>query len=265
MGLAFDGQSAIAQLGLDSFWQSLVNSGQLDSPEMSFRLRRSASSSDVDGGEFTLGGTNPSLYTGDIEFTDLVDQSVLSSWLLSLGGVFPFCFLTDDCVINGVWKGVTVQGQNVAVASGFSAVSVIDTGSNLIGGPSADVAAIYAAIPGSQSIGDGLYSFRKPLCPNFNFYRTLNADANEACTTNVSIALRFGSKWWPINPPDMNLGLVNSGSSDCVGGIFDLAAGSDIPVGPGYPGWVMGGTFLKNVYSVFRAKPASIGFAAPSP
>jgi cathepsin D len=28
------------------------------------------------------------------------------------------------------------------------------------------------------------------------------------------------------------------------------------------PGWVVGDTFLKNVYSVFRANPPSIGFAA---
>jgi cathepsin D len=28
------------------------------------------------------------------------------------------------------------------------------------------------------------------------------------------------------------------------------------------PGWIIGDTFLKNVYTVFRANPASVGFAA---
>ena len=56
----------------------------------------------------------------------------------------------------------------------------------------------------------------------------------------------------------MNIGPVDSGLSDCVGGIFDMVAESNIPAGPGTPGWVVGGTFLKNVCSVFPASPPSV-------
>ena len=59
----------------------------------------------------------------------------------------------------------------------------------------------------------------------------------------------------------MNLGRVSSGSSLCAGGIFDLTAGSSIGQGGGNPSWVVGATFLKNVYSVFRSQPAAVGFA----
>ena len=62
----------------------------------------------------------------------------------------------------------------------------------------------------------------------------------------------------------MNHGPVSTGSSDCVGAIFDLTAGTSITVGSGNPGWVVGDTFLKNVYTVFRAVPQSVGFAALS-
>lgn len=69
--------------------------------------------------------------------------------------------------------------------------------------------------------------------------------------------MAFGGKAWPINPEDMNRGPISSGSSVCAGAIFVL----DIGGGGGNPAWIVGGTFLKNVYSVFRSQPASIGFA----
>ena len=50
-------------------------------------------------------------------------------------------------------------------------------------------------------------------------------------------------------------------SSDCLGGIFDLTQGSSIEAGSGNPNWVVGDVFLKNVYSVYRLSPPSVGFA----
>ena len=80
-----------------------------------------------------------------------------------------------------------------------------------------------------------------------------------ACTTNVSISISFGGKAWPIDSQDMNLGRVSTNSSVCGGSIFDLAINGT--GGVGFPSWVMGATFFKNVYSVFRYQPAAIGFA----
>ena len=69
---------------------------------------------------------------------------------------------------------MTVQGQSIAIATGPSALSSIDTGATLIGGPPADVRAIYAAIPGAQSPGKGgFWEFRMFLFPNFKFSRML--------------------------------------------------------------------------------------------
>ncbi|KAJ7692709.1 aspartic peptidase domain-containing protein [Mycena rosella] len=60
------------------------------------------------------------------------------------------------------------------------------------------------------------------------------------CNTNVSVSVSFGGQTWSIDPQDMNQGPVSSGSDQCFG--------SAMP-------------FLRNVYSVFRELPPSIGFA----
>jgi cathepsin D len=222
IGLAF---TAIASSGATPFWEALVNANQLSSPEMSFWLSRStdASQTEVLGGVFTLGGTNSSLYSGDIEFINM-PGSTPSFWLLSL-------------------SAVSVGGTSVAITTGNTALAAIDTGTTLIGGPTADVAAIWAAVPGSAASQDSQGFFEFP------------------CSTQVTISLSFGGKLWPISTKDMNLGQVSRGSSQCLGSIFDLSMGSNIPSGSGNPSWVVGDTFLKNVYSVFRASPPSIGFA----
>ena len=87
LGLAF---APLAATQSTPFWQALVTNGQLDTPEMSFWFSRSPSGpdNDVPGGVFTLGGANSSLYTGDIEFTNLA-VTTPTFWAVSLTGVFP--------------------------------------------------------------------------------------------------------------------------------------------------------------------------------
>ncbi|KAF9482266.1 acid protease [Pholiota conissans] len=220
MGLAFD---TIASTGATPFWQTLASNGQLSSPEMSFWLARSsdAQTQDVPGGVFTLGGTNSSLFSGNIEFLDLTGTP--SFWLLSM-------------------SNITVNGKSVQISTGNAAVSAIDTGTTLIGGPTADVAAIKAAVGGSDSPSSSGF---------FNF----------PCTTELQVSLSFGGSLWPINSADMNIGQEPNDPSLCIAAIFDLSQGTNIDANSNNPNWVVGDTFLKNVYSVFRSSPASVGFA----
>ncbi|RXW25045.1 hypothetical protein EST38_g804 [Candolleomyces aberdarensis] len=221
LGLAFQ---TIASTGGVPFWQNLLNDDQLESPEFSFWLARSDSRGDdsAPGGVFTLGGTNSSLYSGEIEFLDM-PGSRPSYWLLPL-------------------QSVTVQGERVSIATGNSALSAIDTGTTLIGGPSDDVASIWAQVPGATQAANqqGFWTF--------------------PCSTEVNVTMSFGGRSWAISSEDMNLGPVTTSGRTCAGAIFDLNMGSNIPAGSG-PSWVVGATFLKNVYSVYRANPPSIGFA----
>ena len=83
MGLAFQ---ALARTGALPFWQAATNGNLFNSPEMSFYLARNpkpeTETSLAYGGVFTLGGTNATFFSGNIEYHDLA--STPSFWLLSL-------------------------------------------------------------------------------------------------------------------------------------------------------------------------------------
>ncbi|KAJ6533160.1 aspartic peptidase domain-containing protein [Mycena capillaripes] len=180
-----------------SFLQSLLSNGELGSGEMSFWLNRLAGTGDAQqeapGGAFTLGGTNASLYSGDIEFlTAAGSPTTTENWML-------------------VVEDLTVQGKSVEITAGPSALATFDVSG--------------AGIAGRLQI------------------------------------ISFGGRSWPINPVDMNLGPIAVGSSQCFGAIYELSPGITAVNTTGGPNWVIGATFLKNVYSVFRPTPFSIGFA----
>ncbi|PPQ78252.1 hypothetical protein CVT25_011711 [Psilocybe cyanescens] len=221
MGLAF---SSIASTHATPFWQAL-GSDQLSAPELGFWLQRSNDDEvlETPGGVFTLGGRNTSLFSGDVDFNNM-PTSQATFWLQTL-------------------SAASVNGKSVTI-SADTAISAIDTGTTLIGGPRKDVAAIWAAVPGATSAGSDN--------PGFFVF---------PCTTDVTVSLAFGGKTWPISTQDMNFGPVTPRSSMCLGAIFDLSQGTNITPGPGTPGWIIGDTFLKNVYTVFRATPPSVGFA----
>lgn len=85
MGLAFQSLASTKAL---PFWQALVNNNQWASPEMSFWLTRfiddTSATTNEPGGDLTLGGTNSSLYTGDIQFLNMPSGVTQSFWLLEM-------------------------------------------------------------------------------------------------------------------------------------------------------------------------------------
>lgn len=61
-------------------------------------------------------------------------------------------------------KAIIVQGKSISLPSGIASYAAIDTGTTLVAGPAASIAAIYAQIPGSQpgtGSWEGFYSYRK--------------------------------------------------------------------------------------------------------
>lgn len=141
--------------------------------------------------------------------------------------------------------GVTVNGQSVSISTGTAAVSAIDTGTTLIGGPTDGVQAIYQSIPNSQALSgemEGFFAFRAYPVDQLAFCGSNAANLSSACSTSVQVSLSFGGSSWPISTDDMNLGTVSDNL--CVGGIFDLGEGSNVGTGSGNPSWVVGDTFL---------------------
>ncbi|EIN11518.1 acid protease [Punctularia strigosozonata HHB-11173 SS5] len=225
MGLAFQ---SIAATKATPFWQTLVSNNQLDQPMMSFWLQRASgsSSNDQPGGVLTFGGVNTTLFSGDIEYNNQPSDETASFWLLDL-------------------QKVTVTGKEVQLSGGNNALSAIDTGTTLIGGPSTDVANFWATVPGSEALtgsNQGFWSY--------------------PCSMQLNATLNFGGRDWPISDEDMQFQQLDRQGTLCAGAIFDLDANTDIPVGSGTPAWIVGDTFLKNVYTVFRASnPPAVGFA----
>lgn len=129
---------------------------------------------------------------------------------------------------------LTVQGNSITLGSGQNSYSAIDTGTTLIGGPQDAIEEIYANIPDSS-----------PGTGNLEGYYTY------PCTTNVNVTVSFGGRSWAISSADF---LMTKASTDrCVGAFFVLGSTN--------PSWIFGDTLLKNVYSVFRYNPPSVGFA----
>lgn len=89
MGLAFQG---IAPTTAIPFWQALINNNLLTNPEFSFYIARSANGTSAQkeepGGVLTMGGTNSTLYQGDIDFRSFTSPiSGGSFWLQTVTGV----------------------------------------------------------------------------------------------------------------------------------------------------------------------------------
>ncbi|TFK71382.1 aspartic peptidase A1 [Pluteus cervinus] len=133
---------------------------------------------------------------------------------------------------------VTAQGNEIPIPGVLSSAA-IDTGTTLVGGPGTLVARIYDQIPGSYA-GSGAYQ-------NYYIY---------PCNTQVNVTLSFGGTNWAVSPQDFRLQKISD--TQCLGAFFQLETASTSP------DWIVGDTFLKNVYTAFRYSPASVGFATLS-
>lgn len=178
MGLAFQ---TIASTQAVPFWQALISNNQFSSPEMSVFLTRflddSNASEDEPGGILTFGGTNNTLFAGDIDFQDFPSGSTPSYWLQTVsctsfityramakeGRLIHHTLVSYSCLVYLIdCIAITVQGNSVTPSSSES-LAAIDTGTTLIAGPSDAVANIWAQVDGSQELTGnmaGFFSFR---------------------------------------------------------------------------------------------------------
>ncbi|KAK9895879.1 acid protease, partial [Cystobasidium minutum MCA 4210] len=227
MGLGFP---RLSVTGGAPFWLNLMESNDtdLDFEGFSFYFTRyinATNASDTEyGGYFTLGTLLNETYTGEINYVD-VPEGTESYWVVPMAAI----------TLNGT--NITDLGTpNVA----------IDSGTTLIGGPSQVVENFYESIGGAYALDqeyEGYYTY--------------------PCDSILNISFTFGNETYPMTADDLNLGVFNSATNQCLGAFFDLtlSSGSAAVIS-----WVIGGAFLKNVYSVYRYNPGpSVGFANLSP
>ncbi|KAK7026262.1 aspartic peptidase domain-containing protein [Favolaschia claudopus] len=125
---------------LPSVWQSLLSSNPVDAPEMGIwlsRVQNTNTSNELTSGVFTFGGTNSSLYTGDIEF---LDSTSTSAWALNI-------------------TKLTIQGNELTLTQSRNNVA-LDAGTIPILGPTSSVAAIWAQVPGASQYNPGDYQYQ---------------------------------------------------------------------------------------------------------
>jgi len=218
-GLMGLGWQQLSSSGAMPLWETLASSGAWSEPLMAFALTRFINQSGTQalepGGVFTMGATNSTLFTGDIEYTD-IPTGQEGYWLLPI-------------------QDLSVSGSTVSIPSS-EAQAAIDTGTTLIAGPQDVVENFYAQIPGSEAVQGAEGYFAYP------------------CTTDVSMSLNFGSSDWAVASSDF---VSRQLSRDlCVGALFAINL-----TGTATPSFIVGDTFLKNVYTVFRFDPPSVGFA----
>ncbi|KAH9948108.1 aspartic peptidase domain-containing protein [Amylocystis lapponica] len=136
MGLAF---TAISSLKTSPYFLTAVSQKAVSQGVFAFKLASS-------GSELYIGGTDSSLYTGDIEYHDLSNTE--GYWQIGSG----------SAIINGE-----------AVATDLE--TIIDSGTTLMYGPADGVAQFYSAIDGAQEYDsqNGLYSFPCSSAPTIAF------------------------------------------------------------------------------------------------
>ncbi|RPD78649.1 acid protease [Lentinus tigrinus ALCF2SS1-7] len=139
---------------------------------------------------------------------------------------------------TGFWQitGAKAYVGSKAVVSNFE--TIIDSGTTIMYGPPSAVKTFYKAISGS-----GVYDSSE----GYYYY---------PCDSPPSVSFSWGGQKWAITEENFSLGETETGSGKCVGAL----AGQDIGLGSNV--WLLGDSFMKNVYTAFSFDEDAVGFAA---
>ncbi|KAF9222842.1 acid protease [Gyrodon lividus] len=193
MGMAFQSVSVFNQ---SPVFQTLVAQGQTDEPMFSFSLA-------AHDPELYIGGTNPNMYIGEFSWAHVIQHGF---WQVNMDNIMG-------------------NGQTVLT----NVPCIIDTGTDLIHGPSEDVETLYKAIGGVID-DSGFYFFPCDI-------------------TNV--VFTFGGTPFPTPAEALSIGTDPDDPSYCAGAIVP----SDMPY------WIVGSIFLSTVYTAFDVVNVRVGFA----
>ncbi|GAA5832466.1 hypothetical protein JCM5353_003247 [Sporobolomyces roseus] len=130
----------------------------------------------------------------------------------------------------------TVEG-NVGVngkISNTGAPMIMDTGTTLVVAPPEAAVEFYKNVPSAKKWKDSFYIYK--------------------CSEQWEATFEFNGQQFTVPSKYVNLGLTAKGSEWCVSGI----ASQDMGLGDN---WLVGGVFLRTVYSVFNLDKNAVGFA----
>jgi cathepsin D len=206
-GILGMGWRSISVDAVPTVFEGLLAQRLIDQPIFSFYL----SSTSGQDGELLLGGVNPNHYTGSMTWVPLVSETY---WEVAL-----------DNLLMG--------GKQVSSAK----FAVMDTGTSILAGPSADVANIAKAV--------GATPF--PLNP-----KEYTIDCGKIPSLPL-LQVVLGGRAFNLTGADY---VVNAGQGVCLFGML----GIDIPA-PRGPLWIMGDIFLRKYYVAFDWGQERVGIA----
>ncbi|EIN12892.1 acid protease [Punctularia strigosozonata HHB-11173 SS5] len=239
MGFAW---STIAASGSMTFMEQLVKAGALSSNVVSFHLGRGTDdlqpeqgfqNGTIKAGSITIGGTDSSTYTGDIEFFDIVQAA---HWVIQA-------------------DGMSVDGKLVSATSGVQAM--MDTGTSLVVMPNASWSALADALDAKEDNTSGLLVAD---CSSELPTVALRIGGKDYNFAPEDLALGV----IPINSSALAKAYdMKQGSIAC---LLPFAGGQESSeLDETAPMIIFGDSFLKSWTSVFDVENAKVGLAAASP
>jgi cathepsin D len=202
-GILGMGFPQISVNGIPPVFNNMVDQQVIAKPTFSFWLNRKAA--ETDGGELVFGDVDSSHYTG--EFSD-VPLSKDGYWQIKMDGVKLGSDSTSFC--NGGCQ------------------AILDTGTSLLAGPTAEIKAINEKI-GATPVANGEYSI----------------DCSKISSL-PDISFTLNGKDFVLHGSDYVLQVSALGQTECISGFM----GIDIPP-PAGPLWILGDVFLGTYYTVF--------------
>jgi len=198
LGLGFD---SISVDGVPTVMNALVASGQLSQPVFAFYLGNNQP------GELVFGGVDPKHYTGDFSFVPL---SHASYWQVSL----------DSVKLGGSSASTTKQ-------------AIVDSGTSLLAGPTADIKAIAAKLGATCIMGK---------------------EYTVPCTQDLpDLTFTLSGKDYTLTKQDY---ILQAMGSSCLLGFM----GMDVPA-PRGPLWILGDVFMRKYYVQFDWGQKRLGLA----
>ncbi|KAJ7043218.1 aspartic peptidase domain-containing protein, partial [Mycena alexandri] len=213
LGLCFSASAAIPTTVGPTFLENLMSAFTPDKSFFAFHLGRMSGSNDPNA-SFTIGSLDPKFAPDPtlIAFSPVVRNQVFDYWKI------PF----ERMTVNGV--PFILSDSRVVGAT--APIAVLDTGTTLILGPTADVAAFYTLL-GSCARFDAASSTYLVRC---------------TCAVLVSFVLGTPAREFFLHPADIAWEEGAQGGW-CTGGI---QANDGVNSGD----WLLGDCFLRNVYCV---------------